>query len=95
MSELVTEVEAMDYMAQLASGQVVDFVAGIAQTLIDTGDTYGGNLYYMVQDATNIYVAGFTTEKVYKYDKATMTKQAETAAYGGTITCLAIDDTHL
>jgi hypothetical protein len=67
---------------------------------IDWLSMYNGDLSYDKLDALLIppeflYVAGFTTQKVFKIDPADFTKLSESADYGGTIYALASDGTYI
>lgn len=54
---------------------------------------YGGTILSIFSDAANgfIYVAGETTNKVYKLSSTDLTKIAESPSYGGTINCICGD----
>ena len=95
LTKIVTRIEAMDYMSQLATSRVIDYSVGVNLIYRSATVAYGGTISAIAEDDTYLYVAGGTTQKVSRYLKSTMAYVDQTADYGGYIYTLAIDDTYV
>jgi len=95
LTRIVTRVEAMDYMSQLATSRVIDYNVGVNFIYRSATVGYGGAITAIAEDDTYIYVGGGTTEKVNRYLKSTMAYVDQTTGYGGYIHAIVVDDTHI
>jgi len=94
LTRIVTQVEAMDYMSQLATSRVIDYSVGVNFIYRSATAAHGGVIAAIAEDDTYLYVGG-EIEKVSRYNKLTMAYVDQTVGYGGYITSIAVDDTHI
>jgi len=74
----------------LKSGSVVNGIFQVNSALPVTG-----NVNMLVCNSQYIFITGGSSNRIYKYDIATLTKQGETASYGYNILSLYANDIHI
>ncbi len=89
-------IDCLDYMNQLNSGQLVNYLAGLVMGPPgDTWVTMPEAGFYMLQDTNYLYITNDISGVTRKYQKSNLTLIATSPAYGGTVTHVAQDNTYI
>jgi hypothetical protein len=91
-AKITSKVTALDYMS-LLNDKVFDFEGGTYMKYVAATAASLSNP--IASDETHLYVADNVNWRVKKYLKSDMSYVAQSAALGGNVTAMAVDDTHV
>jgi len=83
------------YSMSSGSSWTMDDTADLLFQIVGENRNYGGTIRALVDDATYVYAAGDTVNKVNQYWKTNLTLKAQSVAYSGTIYAMCQDHDYI